>query len=183
MKKAILVMCLISSSAIASNWTEVARGGDKAIYYIDTDSITKVKLQDYSGFSNDDTFISAFVQPVYTKGSEYRAKKGVYYQKQQWFVSCQNKRYIMNGSVSYDNKDKIIHSWQLQKSTFSADDWEIAYPDTLGYATIEAICYLAEPPPKSKPGFLEKAFDDYFEQESQRSAAEKVADAADEQAR
>lgn len=177
-------MCLISSSAIATNWIEVARSSAKVTYYIDTDSIDKVKLQDYSGFSNDNTFISAFVQPVYTKGSEDRAKKGVYYQKQQWFVSCQNKRYIINGSVSYDNKDKIISSWQLQKSTFSADDWEIAYPDTLGYAAIQAICYNANlPKPIHTPSKFEQAIDDYFQQEQQRSAVEKVADTAAEQAK
>lgn len=154
---------LLINNSLASNWVNASSNKTTSLL-VDLDSISPIKLQDYSGFKDDNIFISAFVKEKYKKGHEFRDEKGVYTLTQQWYVSCQNKRYIMNDFISYDKNDSVIQRWHNPISMYRESDWTVAYPDTIADYTIQVICYNANTPkPTHTPSKFEQAFDKAFE--------------------
>lgn len=146
MKKtlAFFMLLLVVNQTVATNWIDVT-GNNNSIYYVDPASITEITLKDYSGFNPNNTFISVFVKKTYLKNNELRTKKGIYSSREHWFISCSNKRFILNGYVNYNSKDYVLNSWQSSKTVYQANDWNVTYPETLAEGVIIAVCDAAYP--------------------------------------
>ena len=133
---------VVSVSAGAANWFDLGKSSDNNTQlYIDIDSVRsyqkRIPLQ--SSVSND--FVSGFIQFTYINNHEFR-KKGWYYSKDFFIVDCTNNTYLNPGSVVYGFKNQVVDNFT--KSYFTANDFQLVYPETVGETVVEAICAVYE---------------------------------------
>ena len=124
---------LIAIPTTASEWIDVGTSSDKLnSYYIDKDSIQEKTL-------DGNSVLSAFIQVTYLKKHPNRIKTGIYYSKQHWYISCDNRSFIIDGWIDYNTRDIVIDSVR-NPINYSYRDWHIVYPDTIGESIINTVC-------------------------------------------
>lgn len=146
MSKALLMALLILPlAANAVDWVDLGKSTDKQIQtFLDYDSVKRQNIRVYgdSSFStakDKPKYISAIFQSTYINNNPLR-KKGMYYSKNQWFISCENQTYFINARIDYGFKDEVLNSWQSNKRALSESDFSYAFPETVGGYNIEQAC-------------------------------------------
>lgn len=131
--KRLLIMSfgwLMTGVVLAENWLETGKSNDNLLqFFIDLDTVQGVKGYPY---------ISAVVQQTYLKGHVVR-KKGLYYSKQQWYISCDDNSYFRKAYIDYGMKNEVLHSWQYQ-FTVSKNDLKYAFPNTMADGVVKSVC-------------------------------------------
>lgn len=139
-KLLLTALLLLSFSANAAEWIDLGKSKDKQnLYFMDFDSVQKRNIHVIGGSNN---YVSAVIQDTYINNNPTR-KKGVYYSKEQWFVSCKDKSFLLNSYIDYGFKDEVIQSNRLYNSTLRESDFSYAFPDTVGEVAVDAICLAA----------------------------------------
>lgn len=146
MKKLLLAaLFILPLAANAVEWIDLGKSNDKQIQtFLDYDSIKRQDIRVYGGSSfstlNDKPkYISAIFQSTYINNNPMR-KKGMYYSKNQWFISCENQTYFINARIDYGFKDEVLNSWQSNKRALSESDFSYAFPETVGGNAIKQAC-------------------------------------------
>lgn len=140
---AVLLALPVVSSAV--EWIDLGKSDDKQMQtFLDYDSVKRQDIRVYGGSSFSSTkdkpkYISAIFQYTYINNNPVR-KKGLYYSKQQWFISCDDQTYYVNARVDYGFKDEVINSQQFKKTMLSESDFSYAFPETVGGYNIENAC-------------------------------------------
>ena len=146
MKK--LLLAALFSLPLAANaveWIDLGKSTDKQIQtFLDYDSVKRQNIRVYGGSSfstakDKPKYISAIFQSTYINNNPLR-KKGMYYSKNQWFISCENQTYFINARIDYGFKDEVLNSWQSNKRALSESDFSFAFPETVGGYAIEQAC-------------------------------------------
>ena len=131
----VLLGGVFSVSASAANWVDLGKSEDKKLQiFIDNDSIKPYKMNSYS----QDSYVSAFVQNTYINNHEFR-KKGLYYTKVLKVADCNKGSLGEVASINYGFKDEIIDSYQ--DKCFAPSKLNIVFPETMGEAILEYMCY------------------------------------------
>ncbi len=131
------LMCvgILSVSASAANWVDLGKSKDKELQlFIDIDSIKPYKINSYSR----DNYVSAFVQNTYINNHQFR-KKGLYYAKVLKVADCNTGSLGEVAGINYGFKNEIIDSYQ--DKYFTASKLNIVFPETMGEAILEYMCY------------------------------------------
>lgn len=146
MNRALLaVLLVLPLTANAVKWIDLGKSKDKQLQtFLDYDSIKRQELTVYgsSSFrssSEKPKYISAVLQLTYINNNPFR-KKGMYYSKEQWFVSCEDETYFTKARIAYGFKDEVIDSWQSNKRALSESDFSYAFPETVGGNAIKQAC-------------------------------------------
>lgn len=146
MNKVLLaVLFTLPLAANAVDWVDLGKSANKQIQtFLDYDSVKRQSIRVYGGSSfstakDKPKYISAIFQSTYINNHPLR-KKGMYYSKEQWFISCENQTYFINARIDYGFKDEVVDSWQSNKSTLSESDFSYAFPETVGGDAIEQAC-------------------------------------------
>lgn len=138
MKKILLMAwAIMAGETWAENWHEVGKNTDGTLqYFVDLDTVKKSNERIMLAPSGD--FITAVVQATYLKGSKER-KKGLYYSKSQYYISCENNTYFLNSGVSFDTKHNPMDTWQ-NRNTILYKDFDYAFPDSMIDGAIKVAC-------------------------------------------
>ncbi len=145
MNKILIFLLFLPVASSAVNWIDLGKTNDKQFQnFLDYDS---VKRQDVKVFGNSSSwqftnklkYISAVFQATYINDNPLR-KKGFYYSKQQWFISCEDQTFFMNAKIDYGFKNEVVNSWQSKKKGLSESDFSYAFPETAGGDAIEQAC-------------------------------------------
>lgn len=154
MKKFLMIgALLLSGSVVAENWYDIGKSSTGlSQFFIDLDTIQSVREYPY---------LSVVVQPTYLKGHELR-KKGIYYNKEQWYISCDDNSSFVRAYILYGLKDEVLDSWQ-HKYSINKHDFQYAFPNTMADAVIKSACsyyktgypFSTFQPPELKPNFEE----------------------------
>lgn len=146
MKKVILIgLLLIPVASIAVDWVNLGKSENKQVQtFLDYDSvkvrdIRVMKSSGWTSYTDQPEYISAIIQYTYINSNPLR-KKGLYYSKQQWFMSCDDQTYFVNAVINYGFKDEVVDSWQSNKLNLSESDFSYAFPETVGGDAIEQSC-------------------------------------------
>ena len=147
MNKALLVTLLtLPLAANAVDWVDLGKSNDKQLQvFLDYDSVKRQDIKVYGGISSLRTanqkpkYISAVFQSTYINNNPLR-KKGRYYSKEQWFISCEDQTYYINAGIEYGFKDEVIDSWRASNRSLSDTDFKYAFPETVGGNNIEEAC-------------------------------------------
>lgn len=146
MNKSLLAALLaLPLAANAVEWIDLGKTkGDNFQNFLDYDSVKRqdirvMKSSGFTSYDNQPEYISAVFQVTYINNNPLR-KKGMYYSKQQWFISCEKQTFYLNAWIDYGFKDEVIDSWQSKKSLLLESDFDYAFPDTAGGDAIEQAC-------------------------------------------
>ena len=147
MKKLLLTaLFVLPLAANAVDWIDLGKSKDKQLQtFLDYDSVKRQELTVYGGGSSfrsskeKSKYISAILQLTYINNHPLR-KKGMYYSKEQWFISCEDGTYFTKARIDYGFKDEVVDSWQSSKSTLTEADFSYAFPETMGGSAIEQAC-------------------------------------------
>lgn len=129
----------------AVEWIDLGKSKDNSFQnFLDYDSVKRqdIQVMKSGGFTSKKSqpeYISAVFQATYINNNPLR-KKGIYYSKQQWFISCEKQTFYPNAWIDYGFKDEVIDSWQSKKSLLLESDFNYAFPDTVGGDAIEQAC-------------------------------------------
>lgn len=149
MKKILLIALAVAvSETWAENWYETGKNIDGTLqYFVDLDTVKKSNERIMLAPSED--FITAVVQATYLKGNKER-KKGLYYLKSQYYISCKNNTYFLNSSVSFDTKHNPVDTWQ-NRNTILYKDFDYAFPDSMIDGAIKVACNYYQNGSVNKP--------------------------------
>lgn len=147
MNKFILVILLfLPALSNAVDWIDLGKSNDKQLQvYMDSDSIKYSNVRvignssRWQSTTSTPEYISAVFQFTYINNNPMR-KKGMYYTKQQWIISCENETYFAKSEVDYGFKDELISSSRSPKSILSSGDFEYAFPETVASNNTSAAC-------------------------------------------
>ncbi len=129
-----------SISANAVDWVALAESNDANIQvYLDIDSIKPYPKQVVLG-SPDSNYMSGFAHFSYLDEHEYR-KKDWSYTQYYFIVNCDDNSYYTPRFNVYNSKDKVLESYH--NKYFSANDFNIAFPNSLGYFVIHDMCLFS----------------------------------------
>ena len=141
---AALLILPIASNAV--EWIDLGKSADKQLQiFLDYDSVKRQDIAVYGGSSSfraanqKPKYISAVFQSTYINNNPLR-KKGRYYSKEQWFISCEDQTYYINAGIEYGFKDEVIDSWRSSKRSLSDSDFKYAFPETMGGNNVEEAC-------------------------------------------
>lgn len=140
---AILLALPMTSNAV--DWIDLGKSKDNNIQsFLDYDSVKRkdirvIKSSGFTSYEDQPKYISAVFQSTYINKNPLR-KKGFYYSKQQWFISCEEQTYFVDAHVIYGFKDEVMESWKSPKGTLSESDFSYAFPETMGSNNIEQAC-------------------------------------------
>lgn len=128
---------MVSVSASAANWFDLGKSIDNNLQtYIDVDSLQpyskRIPLQ-----SSSSRYASGFVQQTYINNHEFR-NKGWYYSKDFYIVDCANNTYLSPSYITYGFKNQVVNSYQNKH--FTANDFDMAFPETVGGAIVDIMC-------------------------------------------
>lgn len=146
-KKLLVALLALPLTANAVQWIDLGKSTDKQLQtFIDFDSVKRQKINGglnlYSSTAKPQ-YISAIIQSTYINGNPLR-KKGLYYSKSQWFISCEDQTYFVKASIDYGFKDEVVNSWQSNKNLLSASDFTYAFPETVGGNNVEYACSIID---------------------------------------
>ena len=115
MKK--LLLAALFSLPLAANaveWIDLGKSKDKQLQtFLDYDSVKRQELTVYGGGSSfrgskeKSKYISAILQLTYINNHPLR-RKGMYYSKEQWFISCEDGTYFTKARIDYGFKDEVV---------------------------------------------------------------------------
>lgn len=148
MNKLLLAALLILPAASnAVEWVDLGKSTDKQLQtFIDFDSVKRQNLNIGSSLYRSTAkpkYISAVFQSTYINTNPLR-KKGMYYSKSQWLISCEDQTYFIKARIDYGFKDEVVDSWQSNKSLLSESDFTYAFPETVGGNSIEFACAIID---------------------------------------
>lgn len=132
-------------AANAVEWIDLGKSKDKQLQtFLDYDSVKRQELTVYGGSSFKSSkekpkYISAILQLTYINNNPLR-KKGMYYSKEKWFVSCEDETYFTKARIDYGFKDEVVDSWQSNKRALAESDFSYAFPETVGGNAITQAC-------------------------------------------
>lgn len=139
-------VALASTSVGAVEWIDLGKSKDKQVQtFLDYDSVKRQDITVYGGGSSlrtpeeEPRYISAIFQYTYINNNPFR-KKGFYYSKEQWLVSCEDESYFIKARIDYGFKDEVVDSWQASKKTLFESDFSYAFPETVGGKAIKYAC-------------------------------------------
>ncbi len=146
MNKMLISLLLLPIASNAVNWIDLGKTNDKQLQvFLDYDSVKRQDIRVLGSSSSWRStneplkYISAVFQATYINSNPLR-KKGFYYSKQQWFISCEDQTYFINARIDYGFKDEVLDSWQSPKRVLSESDFSYAFPETIGGSNIENAC-------------------------------------------
>lgn len=147
MNKALLAILLslpVVSSAV--EWIDLGKSKDKQVQtFLDYDSVKRQDITVYGGVGRlakseeKPKHISAIFQYTYINDNPFR-KRGLYYSKEQWLVSCEDESYFVKARINYGFKDEVADSWQSNKIALFESDFSYAFPETVGGNAIKDAC-------------------------------------------
>lgn len=137
----VMTVCIFASiTASAVDWVALAESNDDNVQvYLDIDSIKPYPRQVVLG-SADSNYMSGFAHFSYLDEHEYR-KKGWSYTQYYFIVNCDDNSYYTPRFNIYNSKDKVLESYH--NKYFSANDFNIAFPNSLGYFVIHDMCLFS----------------------------------------
>ena len=137
---------LASTAAGAVDWVDLGKTSDKEVQiFLDYDSVKRQNITVYGGASSfrsakeKPKYISAIFQSTFINKNPLR-KKGFYYSKEQWFISCEDQNYFVKARIVYGFKDEVMESWKSPKGTLSESDFSYAFPETMAGNNVETAC-------------------------------------------
>lgn len=145
MKKLLIALLILPITSNAVDWIDLGKSEDKqGQSFLDYDSVKRqnIRVVGSSSFNSPrdkPEYISAIFQATYINNNPLR-KKGLYYSKQQWFISCEDQTYFINARIDYGFKDEVISSWQSPKIGLLESDFSYAFPETVGGDNIANAC-------------------------------------------
>jgi len=113
-KVLLMALLILPLAANAVDWVDLGKSTDKQIQtFLDYDSVKRQNIRVYGGSSfstakDKPKYISAIFQSTYINNHPLR-KKGMYYSKNQWFISCENQTYFINARIDYGFKDEVLN--------------------------------------------------------------------------
>lgn len=147
MNKALLAILLslpVVSSAV--EWIDLGKSKDKQLQtFLDYDSVKRQDITVYGDGSSlrtleeESRYISTIFQYTYINNNPFR-KKGVYYSKEQWIISCEDESYFIKARIDYGFKDEVVNSWQSNKRALFESDFSYAFPETVAGNAIGQAC-------------------------------------------
>ena len=131
MKKLIAcsLACLMTVSANATNWLEVASYNQDGRFYVDTDSMD-ITSKEYK-------MITAFFKTNKLDG-KFNGKT-VYSSRQQWSINCRNRSFSILSILYYDLNGRVIDKYDKGMSFVPHT---VVHPDTLGSDILDATCSI-----------------------------------------
>lgn len=131
MKKLIAcsLACLMTVSANATNWLEVASYNQDGRFYVDTDSMD-ITSKEYK-------MITAFFKTNKLDG-KFNGKT-VYSSRQQWSINCRNRSFSILSILYYDLNGRVIDTYDKGMSFVPHT---VVHPDTLGSDILDATCSI-----------------------------------------
>lgn len=137
----VMTVCIFASiTASAVDWVALAESNDDNVQvYLDIDSIKPYTKQIPLGGA-DSNYMSGFAHFSYLDEHEYR-KKGWSYTQYYFIVNCDDNSYYTPRFNVYNSKDKVLESYH--NKYFSANDFNIAFPNSLGYFVIHDMCLFS----------------------------------------
>lgn len=130
----------------AVDWIDIGKSNDKTLQtFLDYDSVKNTDLRvigdssSYSRNPNAPSYINAVFQQTYINSHPSR-KKGYYYSKEQWIISCKNETYFIKAYVDYGFKDEVLNSWSSPKVHLSNSDFKYAFPETVASNNLSYAC-------------------------------------------
>lgn len=144
-KLLLTALLLLPMSSNAVDWIDLGKSKDRQLQtFLDYDSIKRQEITVYGGGSfksakEKPKYISAIFQSTYINSNPLR-KKGMYYSKSQWLISCEDQTYFIKAQIDYGFKDEVVNNWQSNKSLLSESDFSYAFPETVGGNAIEQAC-------------------------------------------
>lgn len=147
MNKVLLAaLFVLPLTANAVDWVDLGKSSDKEIQnFLDYDSVKRQNITVYGGASSfrsvkeKPKYISAIFQSTFINKNPLR-KKGFYYSKEQWFISCEDQNYFVKARIIYGFKDEVMESWQSPKRALSESDFSYAFPETMAGNNVETAC-------------------------------------------
>lgn len=145
MKKLLIAFLILPTISNAVNWIDLGKSENKqGQSFLDYDSVKRQDIRvigsrNFNSLQDKPKYISAIFQSTYINNNPLR-KKGLYYSKQQWFISCEDQNYFINARIDYGFKDEVISSWQSPKRGLLESDFSYAFPETVGGYNIEQAC-------------------------------------------
>jgi len=113
MKKLIAcsLACLMTVSANATNWLEVASYNQDGRFYVDTDSMD-ITSKEYK-------MITAFFKTNKLDG-KFNGKT-VYSSRQQWSINCRNRSFSILSILYYDLNGRVIDKYDMNRPEIVGD--------------------------------------------------------------
>lgn len=146
-KLLLIALLLLPIASNAVEWIDLGKSANKQMQtFIDLDSVKRQNLNVGSNLGRSAVkpkYISAIFQDTYINNNPLR-KKGIYYTKLQWYMSCENQAYYLNAYINYGFKDEVIDSWQAKRSFLSESDFNYVFPETVGGNNIEYACTIID---------------------------------------
>lgn len=146
MNKALLTaLFILPLAANAVDWVDLGKSSDNNFQnFLDYDSVKRQDIQvmktgGFTPYENQPKYISAIFQTTYINDNPLR-KTGMYYSKQQWFISCEKQTFYINAWIDYGFKNEVVNSGQPKKNFLLESDFNYAFPDTAGGDAIEQAC-------------------------------------------
>lgn len=150
-----LAMIVASSTlaigAQAANWSTVAESQTGSIFSLDLDSIERSDINVLDEKQVDNVTVAirrAYPTPKsVTKDSQEKESKekqtkesDINHSDQQWLISCKDASYYRRAYVNYTADNKVIKSWQSDKTLLTSKDFKITSPKTVSRILIEQTC-------------------------------------------
>ena len=143
MKRLWLSLVLMSSAsfnASAVEWVTLAESNsDDTVVYLDADSVQPY-TKNIPLSNTTSNYISGFAQFTYLRNHS-ALKRGWYYTKYFFIVNCDDNSYYMPTYNVYDVNDHVVT--RFNNKHFSANDFNVAFPETLGSYVVSEICFLS----------------------------------------
>lgn len=135
MKKIILAMSVCVSNLAIAEWSMI---GNPDTY--ETDFIPYIDFESVRINYNAKSLLMFATKHEYVGNSDEIGKKNkIQSYTQQWYVSCPNQSYFINASVDYDNKGKVINSWQSSRIP-PISEFRYAFPKTIASGVLNQAC-------------------------------------------
>lgn len=130
-------LLLICAEANAVNWIDLGKSNDKQVQiFLDLDTVRAYTKPIPLQYGNDDN-VSGFIQFTYINSNPNR-KQGWYYSKIFTIVNCTERSFATPSFITYGFKDEVISS--NTDDYFTAEDFQVAFPETVGDDIVESIC-------------------------------------------
>lgn len=147
----IVASSTLAIGAQAANWSTVAESQSGSIFSLDLDSIERSDINVLDEKQVDNVTVAirrAYPAPKSVtkdsqekEGKEKQTKESdIHHSDQQWLISCKDASYYRRAYVNYTADNKVIKSWQSDKTLLTSKDFKVTNPKTISRILIEQTC-------------------------------------------
>ena len=141
----------LAIGAQAANWSTIAESQSGSIFSLDLDSIERSDINVLDEKQVDNVTVAirrAYPAPKSVtkdsqekEGKEKQTKESdIHHSDQQWLISCKDASYYRRAYVNYTADNKVIKSWQSDKTLLTSKDFKVTNPKTISRILIEQTC-------------------------------------------